>query len=326
MKKRWMTVVVVALFFGLGFTEDSQADNYPNKPIEIVVPYTAGSSMDIMARVIADQAPKYLGQPVFVTNKPGASGIIAGADIINSKADGYKTVVLTNAFFGTTVKTQKMPYNPADIVPIGNCMQYKMGLFVRSDSPYKTLNDLLDYAKKNPGKVAWGHHGRSISPTMTAMLIFKKAGVQTVEIPHKGSAESVASLLGGQVVASTSNYGPFKPHVESGKLRILVAYSDRRFSDLPDLPTGPELGYPDVGKMSVLIGLYAHKNTPANALKVLHDALQKVCESQEYKNAIKQLGEEPRYGSVDLIKKSIEDSEEVGVPLLKELGLYVPQK
>ncbi|RJR43951.1 MAG: tripartite tricarboxylate transporter substrate binding protein [Desulfobacteraceae bacterium] len=326
MKKRWVTIVLVALITGLGFTSYSQANNYPTKPIEIVVPYTAGSSMDVMARVIADEATKYLGQPMFVTNKAGASGIIAGADIINSKADGYKTVVLTNAFFGTTVKTQKMPYDPGDIVPIGNCMQYKMGLFVRSDSPYKTLNDLLEYGKKNPGKLAWGHHGRGISPTMTAMLIFKKAGVQTVEIPHKGSAESVASLLGGQVVASTSNYGPFKPHVESGKLRILVVYSDQRFSDLPDVPTGPELGFPDVGKMSVLIGLYAHKNTPKDAIKVLQDVLKKVCESEEYKKAIKKLGEEPRYGSADLIKKAILDSEEVGVPLLKEIGLYVPQK
>ena len=326
MIKKWVAFTVIAFSLVTGLAQYSQADNYPSKPVEIVVAYTPGSSMDVMARVIADKLPKYLGQPAFVTNKPGASGIIAGADIMNSKPDGHKLIVLTNFFFATTVRTQKMTYDPANFIPIANCMQYKQGLFVKSDSPYKTLKDLTDYAKKNPGKLAWGHHGRGISPTMSAMLIFKKAGVQTVEIPHKGSSESVASLLGGHVAASTSNYGPFKPHVESGKLRMLVAYSDRRYGDLPDVPTGPELGYPDIGKFTVLIGMYAHKNTPPNAIAVLQDALKKVCESAEYKKAIVQLGEEPRYGSVELIKKATKDAEEVGIPMIKELGLYVEQK
>ena len=326
MIKRWSVFVMIAFSIGLAFTQYLHAENYPTKPIEIIVPYTPGASMDIMARIIADKAPKYLGQPVFVTNKPGASGIIAGADIINSKPDGYKLITLTNFFFATTVKTQKMTYDPSYLVPIANCMVYKQGLFVRGDSPYKTLGDLIDYAKKNPGKLAWGHHGRGISPTMAAMLIFKRAGVETVEIPHKGSAESLASLLGGHVSASTSNYGPFKPHVESGKVRWLVAYSDRRYSDLPDVPVGREVGYPDVGKFNVFIGMYAHKNTPENVKNILNDALKKICESPEYKKAIQQLGEEPRYGSVELIKQATKEAEEVGIPMIKELGLYVEQK
>jgi tripartite-type tricarboxylate transporter receptor subunit TctC len=326
MMKRLVIVAVVVLSLGLGIVPCLRAQNFPVKPIEIIVPYTAGASMDIMARVVADRAPKYLGQPVVVVNKPGAGGIIGGADIINSKPDGYKLITLTNFFFATTVKTQKMTYDPNMMVPIANCMMYKMGLFIRGDSPWKTLDDLLDYARKNPGKVTWGHHGRGITIHMAALLIFKKAGVQTLEIPQKGSPESLAALLGGHIDASTSNYGPFKPHLESGKVRCLILYSDRRFSDLPGVPHALELGYPDVEKVTTFIGLYAHKNTPENVKRFLMDGFKKTCEDDEVKKGILKLGEEPMYGAPEFAMRAIKKGEEVGVPLIKELGLYVDQK
>jgi tripartite-type tricarboxylate transporter receptor subunit TctC len=325
MFKRSFILAVIAFSIGQGFVQSSHGENYPTKPIEIIVPYTPGASMDIMARMVADRAPKYLSQPVVVINKPGAGGIIAGADIINSKPDGYKVVVLANFFFATTVKTQKMTYDPSYLTPIANCMVFKQGMFVKGDSPWKTLDNLVDYARKNPGKLTWGHHGRGITPHMAALLIFKKAGVQTIEIPQKGSPESLAALLGGHIDASTSNYGPFKPHLESGKVRCLVVYSDRRFSDLPDVPHARELGYPEVEKFTVFVGVYAHKNTPERIKQILSDTLKKICESPEYRKGIEQLGEEPRYGSAELITEAIKKGEEVGVPLIKELGLYVEQ-
>ena len=326
MSKRFVVVVVAVLSLGLGIVPYLHAQNFPVKPIEIIVPYTAGASMDIMARVIADRAPKYLGQPVVVVNKPGAGGIIGGADIINSKPDGYKVITLTNFFFATTVKTQKMTYDPNMIVPIANCMMYKMGLFIRGDAPWKTLDDMLDYARKNPGKLRWGHHGRGITIHMAALLLFKKAGVQTMEIPQKGSPESLASLLGGHIDASTSNYGPFKPHLESGNVRCLILYSDRRFSDIPGVPHALELGYTDVEKVTTFIGLYAHKNTPESVKKVLMDGFKKTCEDEEVKKGIVKLGEEPLYGTPEFVLGAIKKGEEVGVPLIKELGLYVEQK
>lgn len=326
MFKRLFILTVIGSSFGLGGIQSLDAQNFPTKPIEIVVPYTAGASMDIMARIVANKAPKYLGQPVVVVNKPGAGGIIAGADIVNAKPDGYKLIVLSNFFFATTVKTQKMTYDPGLIIPIANCMMFKLGMFVRGDSPWKTLNDLITYARKNPGKLTWGHHGRGITVHMAALLIFKKAGVQTVEIPQKGSPESLASLLGGHIDMSTSNYGPFKPHLESGKVRCLVVYSDRRFRDPADVPSALELGYPEVEKVTTFVGFYAHKNTPENIKKILIEGLKKTCEDSEVKKGIEELGEEPRYGSAEFITEAIKKGEEVGVPLIKELGLYVEQK
>ncbi len=326
MSKRFVVVMMAVLSLGLGIVPYLHAQNFPVKPIEIIVPYTAGASMDIMARVIADRAPKYLGQPVVVVNKPGAGGIIGGADIINSKPDGYKLITLTNFFFATTVKTQKMTYDPNLIVPIANCMMFKMGLFIRGDAPWKKLDDMLDYARKNPGKLRWGHHGRGITIHMAALLLFKKAGVQTLEIPQKGSPESLASLLGGHIDASTSNYGPFKPHLESGNVRCLILYSDRRFSDIPGVPHALELGYTDVEKVTTFIGLYAHKNTPESVKKVLMDGFKRACEDEEVKKGIVKLGEEPLYGTPEFALRAIKKGEEVGVPLIKELGLYVEQK
>lgn len=326
MIKRLVTVVVVVLSMGLGIVPCLGAQDFPVKPIEIIVPYTAGSSMDIMARVIADVAPKYLGQPVVVINKPGAGGIIGAADIINSRADGYKLIVLTNFYFATTVKTKKISYDPNMITPIANCMHYKLGFFVRSDSPFKSVSDLVDYARKNPGDLRWGHHGHGITVHMAPLMLFKIAGVQTMEIPQKGSPESVASLLGGHVDMASSNYGPFKPHVVSGKLRCLMWYSDRRFSDLPDVPIASEVGYPEVGKFSTFVGLHVHKDTPEHIKRILVDALKKTNEDPEVKKGIERLGEEPRYGSPEFFRERIRDAAEVGIPVIKALGLYVTQK
>ena len=140
MKKRAQTMLagmaviwLVLLFFG-GSIQGASEEKYPTKPIEILVPYPPGSAVDFMSRLIADVGVKYLGQPLVVINKPGANGSVAAADIISSKPDGYKILMTANIFFATTTKTQKVPFNPSDLVPLACFFEYKEGIFVRSDS------------------------------------------------------------------------------------------------------------------------------------------------------------------------------------------------
>ncbi len=299
-----------------------EGKEFPTKQIEIICPYTPGSSMDLISRIVADTASKYLGQPVVVVNKPGAAGSIAAADVLSSKPDGYKLITMTSFFFAATVKTQKIPFNPDDLVPIANFVEYKLGMLVKGDSPWKTLGDLLDYGRKNPGKLKWGHPGRGISIHISGLLIFRKAGVETVDVPYKGSAEVLAALLGGHLDAATTPYGTAKDHAKTGKVRYLTVYSDRRYSDPSDVPSVVELGFPEAAIPS-FVGLYAHKDTAENIKKTFMDAFRKTYDDPDFKKAIEKLGEEPRFGGPEFMKGAIKKGGEVAVPILKELNLYV---
>jgi tripartite-type tricarboxylate transporter receptor subunit TctC len=322
MLKKLLILTLVIMLAGSILIQTAQGKEFPTKPIEIICPYTAGGSMDIMSRLVADIAPKFLGQPIVVVNKPGAAGSIAAADVISSKPDGYKLVIMASFFLAATVKTQKVPFDPGDLVPIANIVEYKFGMIVKGDSPWKTLRDLLDYAQKNPGKLKWGHPGRAISIYMSALLIFRKAGVETVDVPYKGAPEVLAALLGGHLDAATSVYGAVKDHVKTRRVRYLTVFSDRRYSDPSDVPSVVELGFPEAAIPS-FVGFYAHKNTPEDIKKTLIDALKKTYEDPEFKKGIEKLGEEPRYGGPEFMREAIRKGAEVGVPILKELGLYV---
>jgi tripartite-type tricarboxylate transporter receptor subunit TctC len=322
MLKKLLILTLVMMLDGSILIQTVKGKEFPTKQIEIICPYTPGSSMDLVSRLVADIAPKYLGQPVVVVNKPGAAGSIAAADVISSKPDGYKLITMTSFFFAATVKTQKVPFDPDDLVPIANFVEYKFGMLVKGDSPWKTLGDLLDYGRKNPGKLRWTHPGRGISIHMSGVLIFRKAGVETVEVPYKGSPEMLAALLGGHVDAATITYGAVKDHVKTRKVRYLTVYSDRRYSDPSDVPCVVELGFPEAA-IPTFVGLYAHKSTPEDIKKTLTDALKKTYEDPEFKKGIEKFGEEPRFGGPEFIKEAIKKGGEVAVPILKELGLYV---
>jgi tripartite-type tricarboxylate transporter receptor subunit TctC len=314
------TIIVIA-----GFAADpaAAAPAYPAKPVEIVCPYTPGSSMDIMTRLIADVGSRYMGQPIVVLNKAGAGGSIAAADIISARADGYKLVTLANLFFASTIRTQKIPFDPGDIVPVANFMEYKLGMMVRTDAPWKTFNELLDYAKKNPGKLKWAHTGRGTSIHLAGHYIFKKAGAQTIDVPYKGTPESLSAILGGHVDASSSIYGTVKDQVLAGKVRYLAVYSERRYSDMPNVPTTIELGFPEASRMATYCGLYMHKNTPDDIKAYLVSLSKKIYDDPKFKKGIEQLGEEPDFAGPDLMRERIRKTEEVTIPILKEIGLYV---
>ncbi len=322
--RKWgfLSILSVLVIFCL-LTSWNVSESYPTKTIEIMCPYTPGSSMDIMSRLIAEIAPKYLKQSVVVINKPGAAGSIAAADVISSPPDGYKLVTLTNFFFATTIKTQRVPFKQNDLVPIANFMEYKLGMIVKGDSPFKTFNELLEYGRKNPGKLRWAHTGRGITLHLNGLLIFRKAGVEAIDVPYKGSPEKLAALLGGHVDASTMVYGAVKDHVKAGKVRYLIFFSDRRYSDPSDVPSAVELGFPEAAKLITFVGLYAHKNTPEDIKKILINAFRNVYEDPEFKKGIEKIGEEPRFGGPEFLMEAIKRGEEVGVPIIKELGLYV---
>lgn len=322
MSKKLSVLILTMMLCGGILCQMATAAEFPKKPIEIICPFTAGASIDLAARLVADTAPEYLGQPMVVINKPGGAGSVAAADVIRSKADGYKLAIMTSYYFGATAKTQELPFDPNDLVPLVNIMEFRFGIYVKGDSQWKTLNDLLDYARKNPGDLKWGHSGRGLSIYISALEIFRKAGVETQDVPYKGSPQVLASVLGGHIDAATGVVGTVKEHIAAGTVRYLTVYSDHRYSDLPDVPTVVELGYPEAAIPS-FIGLYAHKDTPDDVRKILIEAFTKTYENPKFSGGIKKIGEEPRFGGPELIKEAIRKSEKISVPVLKEFGLYV---
>lgn len=322
MKKRLLIAgVILLLIAGSGVTAVA-AEKYPSKAIELYCPYGPGSSMDTMARLIAEIAPKYTGQPIVVVNKPGASGSLAAAEVISAKPDGYRIVSLANLFFASTMKIQKVPFSPDDLVPIANFMEYRLGMAVKADSPFKTLNDLLANAKKNSGQLKWGHPGRGTSLHTIALHIFKKTGVQAVDVPYKGSPEVLAALLGGHIDAASVPYGTVKENVRAGQVRYLTFYSDHRYTDQPNVPSIVELGFPDAAKLATDVALFVHKNTPEHIKKYLIGVSKQIYDDPRFKKLADIGGEDPKFGGPEFVKESIMKAEEVSVPILKEVGLY----
>ncbi|HVN24478.1 MAG TPA: tripartite tricarboxylate transporter substrate binding protein [Syntrophorhabdales bacterium] len=321
---RGSIVLLCATILGMGAFLPGMALSldYPTKPVELVVPYTAGSSLDVVSRLIAEIAPTYMPQPIVVVNKPGAGGSLAAAEVIQAKPDGYKLNIQGNMFFATTVKTQKVPFNPDDLVPIANFMEWRLGLIVRQDSPWKTLGDLLAYAKKNPGELKWSHLGRGIPPTIILMSVFKKAGVQTIDVPYKGNPEAFAALLGRHVDACSMGMAVIKDQAKAGNVRYLVFYSDHRYSDEPNVPCLQELGFSEAAKLMTFGAIWVHKNTPEAIKSYLFNVCKKIYDDPRFKKLPDMGGEDPRWGGPDFVKQKVKDMEEAGIPVLKELGLY----
>lgn len=301
--------------------KSAQAQGYPTSPIEVVHGFNPGTANDIMARLIAELAPKYLGQPMIVINKPGASSIVAAADVIASKPDGYKLFTGVHHMFASTIHTMKIPFDAGDLVPLANYSALDQGMGVRGDSPFKTFSDLLEYARKNPGQLKWSHSGRGITPQLTALLIFKKEGIESIDVPYKSVVEAMTALLGGHVdMASVT--GPYSEHVKAGKMRLLMVYADRRSTMFPNVPTAAELGYPNVF-LPAYTGIYCHKKTPEHIKKILIDALKKIYDDPAFQKGVETADVQLRWGGPDFINEQIKRSEAIVVPALKELGMYI---
>jgi tripartite-type tricarboxylate transporter receptor subunit TctC len=321
-KKLWVLMIVMVSSI-LSSPQPARAQAYPTKPIEIVVPWGPGTSVDIVARMVADLSKKYLSQPMIVTNKPGATGTVGAADVIASKPEGYKIYTNGHLYFANTINTQKLPFDPHDIVPLASFVDLRQGMVVSAESPYKTFGDLLAYAKKNPGQLKWGHGGRGIAYHLTPLLIFKREGASTIDVPFKGgTSELIPALLGKHVDMGSTIYLTMIEQARAGQVRFLMWYSDRRYKDSPNVPAITELGYHDAF-LPAYQTFFIHKNTPANIRKTLVDACKKIYDDPAFQSGLARINVDPRWEEPDAINESIRKSVVIVVPILKELGLYV---
>ncbi|WP_137894620.1 tripartite tricarboxylate transporter substrate binding protein [Ramlibacter sp. 2FC] len=270
------------------------AQNYPTKPITIVVPFAAGGTTDILARLVGQHLSTELGQPVVVENKAGAGGNIGAAYAAKAPTDGHTLfmgTVGTHAINASLYK--KLPYDPVkDFAPLSRVAMVPNLLVAHPSQPFKTVQEMIAYAKANPGKINFGSPGNGSSPHLSGELFKSLAKVDMVHVPYKGSAPAVSDLLGNQIAIMFDNLPSVIPHVRAGKLRAIAISTAKRSADLPDVPTIAEAGVPGYEATS-WFGMFAPAATPAPVLAKISTALGKVLAKAEVKKKIDDQGGEP---------------------------------
>ena len=293
------------------------ADSYPSRPVTLIVPWPAGGSTDTHLRKLSEIASRHLGQPIVIENKPGGGGMLGPGVMAKSAApDGYTIAQLHVGAFRQPF-LQKVDWDPLrDFTYIIGVSGYTFGMVVKADSPFKTLDDVIAYARANPGKMSYSSTGTGTSPHLLVEQLASKAGVQFLHVPYKGSADSTQALMGGHVMVQSDSTGWGK-FVDQGAFRLLVTFGNQRTRW--GAPTAKELGY-DVVSYSPY-GLVGPKGMDPKVVKILHDAFKKAIDDPENAKVLQMLDQVYWYKSPDEYTRWAAETFVSEKALIERLGL-----
>jgi tripartite-type tricarboxylate transporter receptor subunit TctC len=310
---------LLALAGSLLLAAAAHAQQFPSKPVTLIVPWPAGGSTDIYFRKLGEITTRHLGRPLVIENRPGGSGMNGPATMAKTaKPDGYTISQLAITAFRVP-HMQKVDWDPiTDFTYIIGLAGYTFGIVVRADSPFKTFQDLLAYARANPGKLSYATPGTGTSLHLAMEEIAAKAGVQFLHVPFKGYGDGAIALMGGHVMVQVDSTGWAK-QVDSGAQRLLATLGDKRTRW--NAPTVKELGVDTVSNSP--FGLVGPKGMPRDVVKVLHDAFKKSLDDPEYLKVLAQLDQPAWYMSsedyarwaVNMLKAERATIERVGLLL-----------
>jgi tripartite-type tricarboxylate transporter receptor subunit TctC len=254
---------------------------FPNRPIRLIVPWPPGGSTDGQLRSLAELATRHLGQPVVVENRSGVSGTMAAQLMAGeARGDGYIVGQMPVTAFRVPMMTSRPGWDPLkDFTYVIHLTGYLFGVVVRADSPWQTWQQFIDYAKANPGKIAYGSPGVGSTLHITMERIAAERGIEWLHVPFRGGADNIQAVLGGQTQANADSTG-WAPLVEAGQLRLLVTWGAERARRFPNVPTLQELGYNIVSASPY--GVATPKGTDPGVVRVLHDAFKLALESTEH--------------------------------------------
>jgi tripartite-type tricarboxylate transporter receptor subunit TctC len=291
------------------------AQSFPSKPVRIVVPFPPGGGADALTRILQPALTKEWGQPIIVENRPGASGHIGADFVAAADADGYTLMMSSTASL-----TEK---NVKGFAPVTLVSASPYVVVVNPQVPARSVQELVDYAKKNPGKLTFGSSGSGAASHLSAELFKSLAGIDMLHVPYKGTGQAVTDLLAGQIDVMFAPAQSVMPHVQAGKLRALAVTSARRYSIIPDLPTVAEAGvrgYEAVG----WFGLLAPAKTPAAIVAKLSADANKALGEHDVKQQMMILGAEPSGDTPAQFARFIRDDQAKWSRLMKERGI-VPE-
>jgi tripartite-type tricarboxylate transporter receptor subunit TctC len=280
-----------------GAADLAHAQGFPDKPIKLVVPFPAGGPTDTSARLVAQGMASRLRQSVVVENQGGAGGTIGTRQVATARPDGYTLlVVAAGNTFGMVPQLYKLDYDPVKaFAPVGTTVVDRQVLVVTPSVPVKSVQELVQYAKANPGKLNYGA-AIGIGPHFILELFKIKSGTNIVHVPYRGGGPMIADLLGGQIQLTMQGKSTLLPHIQAGKLRAVAVTSAERWPELPDVPSLVEAGYLDA-PYDTLAGVVAPAGTPAAIIARLNAAINEGLQSPEIRASFAKLGIDPKTGT-----------------------------
>jgi tripartite-type tricarboxylate transporter receptor subunit TctC len=270
---------------------------YPNRPVQIIVPFTPGTGMDILARTVGQKLSERWGQPVIVDNRPGASGNIGTDMVVKAAPDGYTLLITANTLVMTVSLYRNVPYDPIrDLAPIEKMAVGTMALTLNPAVPAHTLKEFVAYAKANPGKLAYGSPGIGTPQHLATELLKLTAGIDMLHVPYKGSAGAITGLLSGDVAMMSNALHAVLPQVKAGKINAIAVGGPKRSRAAPEIPTFAESGYPDFD-VDFWYGLLAPAATPREIIAKLNQDVAEILNTPEMREVLTNQGLEPVTGT-----------------------------
>ncbi|HYR35519.1 MAG TPA: tripartite tricarboxylate transporter substrate binding protein [Burkholderiales bacterium] len=307
-------LILAAALLGAG----SAAAQYPSKAIRVLVPFGAGSSTDIVMRIIAQPLSQSLGQPVVVENKPGADGAIAAAEVAKAPADGHTLILGTNSPFSAAPHLRKVSYDAiADFTPVSMVGNYTFFVLVHPGVPARTLQELISYARANPGRLNYAT-GNTGGIVMTGMLA-SQAGIQLVHIPYKSEPPAITDLLSGNVHVMISSYATVAPHLREGKLRALVTTLPNRSPLLPEVPSIVEAGF----KFPFLpwAGMLGPARMPKDITDRLNRELNALLQREDVRESLLRQAFDPKGSSTTEFTAYVREQYDIWGRAIREAGI-----
>ena len=299
----------------------SAAQSYPSKPVKLLVGFPAGGGLDVLARIVGQRVSEQWGQPIIVENKPGAGSNIAGDAAAKSTADGY-TLLHTNIALMSINPAlySKMSFSPMkDLVPVIQLVNLPLAVMVRADSPFNSMNDLVEYARAHPGKLNFGSGGNGGVPHLALELLNSSYALKITHVPYKGSADAVKDLLGGPIDLMCDAISVGLSQIKAGKLKALAVTTEIRHPALPDTPTTTEAGYPKF-QVTGWQGWVAPAGTPRTVVDRINAEANKAMQQPTTRAKLIEQGYLPAGGSVEAFAKQLATDQIKWAELVKISG------
>jgi len=296
---------------------------YPEKPVRFLVGFPAGALTDLSARALANAASRYLDQQVVVVNVPGAAGALAMNELAKAAPDGYTIAMMTTSYKALVIHQQKPPYDIAEVRTLLGYAEFRQLLFVKGDSPYAKLDDLIAYGRKNPGAIKFGHSGTGTSQHLQGVLFFRSAEVDAPDVPFKGGKDTLNAVLGGHLPAAITDIAGVRQLAHAGTVKLVVAFVDQRFPEFPDVPTAREKGFQGLEVFNPQMAVMIQNGTPPDRMRKLHDAIKRATDDPEFIKSLDDMGFKGGYIASEAVDATVAKAEAKATPILKELQLYI---
>jgi tripartite-type tricarboxylate transporter receptor subunit TctC len=316
-----LLVLSAALFLTTSYAQNNTAA-YPNKQITLIVSYAPGGNVDLRARTLGMAVSKTLGVPVIVENKPGANGNIGHEFVAKAAPDGYTLVLATMGPMAvSSFVYPRLGFNPEEsFQPIALIEKAPLVLVTKTDKPFQSVKDLVNFGQKNPDKLSFGNAGAGSAHHLSAELFSQSVGIKSLSVPYKGGSQAATALLSGEIDLLFEQSYAALPSITTGKVRALAVTSEKRMISLPNVPTLSELGYPKAVVYNWL-GLAAPKGTPAHIIKKLNDAFNQALAQPDIKEKIAAPGNIVGNGSPEDFKSFISSERLKWAPIVKSLNI-----